>query len=86
MSRLIVTGAASGIGAEVARQAKAAGWKVMGLDRDFAESSRGTGQYSVDIRDPQSVSAALEDAMALWEAPPGCASSLRGNLPRYSGS
>ena len=58
MSRIIVTGAASGIGAEVARQLRARGASVAGLDL------RPEGDLiACDVRDQASVDAAVEEAL-----------------------
>lgn len=56
--RVIVTGAASGIGAATAEQLTTAGWTVIGLDRH--EPGTAVSQYvPVDIADPASIEAAV---------------------------
>jgi NAD(P)-dependent dehydrogenase (short-subunit alcohol dehydrogenase family) len=56
---IVVTGAASGIGAETARVLKAAGASVIGLDRH--ETKENVDQFiSVDLSDPNSIAQAAE--------------------------
>ena len=57
--KILVTGAASGIGAETAKTLKALGATVIGLDRN--ETKENVDQYiAADLSDPDSISAAAE--------------------------
>lgn len=58
----VVTGAASGIGREVARQLTERGWQVAGLDRSPVHGCALAAQ--VDVSDPESVEAAVRRATA----------------------
>lgn len=64
---LVVTGAASGIGAAVADLAGADGWTVARLDREFVT---GGDRYQVDVADIDSVSAVLASITQVWGRPP----------------
>ncbi|BDX29513.1 2-deoxy-D-gluconate 3-dehydrogenase [Mycobacterium antarcticum] len=69
--RLIVTGAASGIGAAVVDHALDAGWSVIGIDRAFAfrtESRHRT--ITADVAEPGEVTAAVDAAITGWDGPP----------------
>jgi NAD(P)-dependent dehydrogenase (short-subunit alcohol dehydrogenase family) len=56
--KIIVTGAASGIGAETAKALKAQGAWVIGMDRN--EATENIDQYiSVDLSNPESITAAI---------------------------
>lgn len=74
MKRLVVTGAASGIGAATVRQALDLGYAVAALDVDperLTQTWRGTPVLPVacDVVDPDAVSAAFETAQDRWGAP-----------------
>ena len=57
---IVVTGAASGIGAETAKQLKAAGANVIGLDRNKPEDH--VDQFiQIDLSDPASIAKAVEE-------------------------
>ena len=57
--KILVTGAASGIGAETAKTLKALGATVIGLDRN--EPKENVDQYiAADLSDPDSIAAAVE--------------------------
>jgi NAD(P)-dependent dehydrogenase (short-subunit alcohol dehydrogenase family) len=64
MPHLIVTGAASGIGAAVADRAEADGWTVSRLDRAFSEDDESTGRYHVDVAESDSATTVLERIVA----------------------
>jgi NAD(P)-dependent dehydrogenase (short-subunit alcohol dehydrogenase family) len=68
MARIIVTGAASGIGAAVAAQATAAGWDVAHVDRSFTDTA--PQHYSADVADEVTVRAAVKASCTYWGAPP----------------
>lgn len=70
MSRLVVTGAASGIGAAVAALAEADGWDVARLDRAFAGGTDAAGRYTADIVDERQVGDAVDAITSTWGAPP----------------
>jgi NAD(P)-dependent dehydrogenase (short-subunit alcohol dehydrogenase family) len=55
--RIVVTGAASGIGAATARRFEEAGAVVVGLDRDEPE---GGERHTIDLADPASVTAVAD--------------------------
>jgi NAD(P)-dependent dehydrogenase (short-subunit alcohol dehydrogenase family) len=56
---IVVTGAASGIGAETAAQLKSAGATVIGLDRN--QPDKNVDQYiEIDLADPASIACALD--------------------------
>lgn len=65
---VIVTGAASGIGLGIARQVRAAGAAVTGLDRNPDGAARmaelGAEFVRVDVAEPDALVAAIEDAHA----------------------
>lgn len=67
MGHLVVTGAASGIGAAVADGAEARGWTVARLDRDTAADAR---IHHVDVADFDSATAALDAITARWGRAP----------------
>jgi NAD(P)-dependent dehydrogenase (short-subunit alcohol dehydrogenase family) len=56
--RIVVTGAASGIGAETVRQLRERGARVVGLD-----VSAGDGIIACDVRDQEAVDRAIEQAV-----------------------
>jgi len=58
MKRVVITGAASGIGAETTRQLRAAGHQVVGLDL-----AAGDDIVACDVRDQTSVDAAIATAV-----------------------
>jgi len=58
MKRVVITGAASGIGAQTARQLRAAGHRVVGLDL-----AAGDDIVACDVRDQASVDAAIATAV-----------------------
>lgn len=61
---IVVTGAASGIGAETAAVLTAAGARVIGLDRE--ETGDNVAQFiAVDLSDPASIAHAAGDAAEL---------------------
>lgn len=69
MAHLVVTGAASGIGAAVADRAETDGWTVSRLDRTFANTD-GPGRYRVDVADFDSTTAVLDRIVAERGAAP----------------
>ena len=56
--RVVITGAASGIGAETVKQLKARGARVVGLDLEA-----GDGILACDVRDQEAVDRAIEQAV-----------------------
>jgi NAD(P)-dependent dehydrogenase (short-subunit alcohol dehydrogenase family) len=68
MSRLVVTGAASGIGAAVVEHALSGGWQVAQIDRSFP--TPGAGQHAADVGDESAVTAAVSAIESEWGAPP----------------
>ena len=68
---IVVTGAASGIGAAVAHQAAVAGWRVFCWDLrgDTSLVSDSRSQHIVDVTDPAQVEAALDEIDALLGRP-----------------
>jgi NAD(P)-dependent dehydrogenase (short-subunit alcohol dehydrogenase family) len=70
MGRIVVTGAASGIGAAVADRAEAEGWDVARLDREFADIEGKQGRYRVDIGESDSVSAVFAAVGSRWSGAP----------------
>ena len=86
MKGLIVTGGASGIGAEIADQAAAAGYRVGILDANLAaaeataQSIAGASAIQADVTDPESLSTGL-NSFGDIQAFVNCAGILRpGNL------
>jgi short-subunit dehydrogenase len=61
----LVVGATSGIGAEVARQLDAGGWRVS----RFGRSASGPGAFACDVTDRRSVAAAFAEATAALGEP-----------------
>ena len=61
---IIVTGVSSGIGQETARQVKAAGGKVIGVDRN-APAIELDGFYQVDLTDEAALDALIEQLKAV---------------------
>ncbi len=81
MKRVIIAGAASGIGAQTARQLRAAGHQVVGLDL-----AAGDDIVACDVRDQASVDAAIATAVerlggldTCWSTTP--ASACRNGRP-----
>jgi NAD(P)-dependent dehydrogenase (short-subunit alcohol dehydrogenase family) len=70
MGRIVVTGAASGIGAAVADRAQADGWDVARLDREFPGMDGRDGRYRVDVGQPDAVSTVLAAVSADWGGAP----------------
>jgi NAD(P)-dependent dehydrogenase (short-subunit alcohol dehydrogenase family) len=66
----VVTGSASGIGAETAYVLESAGHYVIGIDRAYPETSIGTARTtcSADIREPAPILACIERALVLNES------------------
>lgn len=72
MTRLIVTGAASGIGAATVERALELGYRVAAVDLAFevvAEHS-GVSRYRCDVSDSPSVSQTVQDIVDDWGAAP----------------
>lgn len=69
MPHIVVTGAASGIGAAVADRAAADGWTVARLDREFADSDA-PDRHRVDVADFDSVGVTLAAVTAGWGRAP----------------
>lgn len=74
MSQIVVSGAASGIGAATVRRALAAGHRVAGLDADaerLAQTYAGTGVLTAacDVTDAAAVAAAFDAAEESWGSP-----------------
>lgn len=74
MSRIMVTGAASGIGAATVRAALAAGHEVAALDADPARLARAWGDVPVltvecDVTDAEAVTTAFDVVGDAWGAP-----------------
>ncbi len=75
---IVVTGVASGIGAEVARLARFHGAKVIGVDRTPVQMTL-HGFHQADLGDPASIDAlvkALPDHMP-WRTLPACRAPRR---------
>jgi NAD(P)-dependent dehydrogenase (short-subunit alcohol dehydrogenase family) len=70
MSRLVVTGAASGIGAAVVAHAVADGWDVAQIDRSFRDGGEVDGRYAADVVDEREVGDAVAAITSAWVAPP----------------
>jgi NAD(P)-dependent dehydrogenase (short-subunit alcohol dehydrogenase family) len=70
MGRIVVTGAASGIGAAVADRAQADGWDVARLDREFPDGDGRDGRYRVDVGQPGVVSTVLAAVSSNWGGAP----------------
>ena len=70
MAHIVVTGAASGVGAAVASRAAAEGWTVARLDREFPDAGGGDGRYHVDVSDSSSVATALASVTDHWGRAP----------------
>jgi NAD(P)-dependent dehydrogenase (short-subunit alcohol dehydrogenase family) len=70
MGRIVVTGAASGIGAAVADRAEADGWDVARLDREFADIDGRQGRYRVDIGESDSISTVFAAIGSQWGGAP----------------
>jgi NAD(P)-dependent dehydrogenase (short-subunit alcohol dehydrogenase family) len=70
MNRLVVTGAASGIGAAAAAQAEANGWDVARIDRAFTGDADTAGRYTADIVDERQVGDVIDAITSAWGAPP----------------
>lgn len=70
MGRLVVTGAASGIGAAVVAQALADGWDVAQVDRSFQQGTEADGRYTADVADERAVGDAVAAITSAWGAPP----------------
>jgi len=75
MRRIVVTGAASGIGAATVRRATAAGMAVAALDTDRARLAASVTDPDVlvvgcDVTSPDAVTAAFEQIEAHWGAHP----------------
>jgi NAD(P)-dependent dehydrogenase (short-subunit alcohol dehydrogenase family) len=69
--RLIVTGAASGIGAAVGNQAVDGGWSVVGIDRAFESRTESRHRtITADVAEPDEVTAAVDAAITEWGGPP----------------
>lgn len=66
--RIVVTGAASGIGAAVTRLAAESGWQVAGLDR--SESPSGATHVTADVTDADALRAAVAEVVSDWNAAP----------------
>lgn len=69
MPHLVVTGAASGIGAAVVHHAETLGWTVAGLDRTYPASDAPDNRFAVDVAESGSVTTALRRVVEGW----GCA-------------
>jgi NAD(P)-dependent dehydrogenase (short-subunit alcohol dehydrogenase family) len=68
---MIVTGAASGIGAAVGSRAAGSGWSVVGIDRGFPSApDPAHTRVTADLAEPDDVSAAVDAAISGWGAPP----------------
>lgn len=70
MPHLVVTGAASGIGAAVAELAETDGWTVARLDRDYPRSGGSAGCHHVDVADFDSATTALAAVTSAWGRAP----------------
>ncbi|GFG51817.1 short-chain dehydrogenase [Mycolicibacterium agri] len=70
MARLVVTGAASGIGAAVVALATAEGWDVAQIDRSFPSSAPTEGRYTADVADQREVGQVVAAVTSAWGAPP----------------
>jgi NAD(P)-dependent dehydrogenase (short-subunit alcohol dehydrogenase family) len=72
MTFLIVTGAASGIGAATVARALGQGFKVAALDLEVGAipSHSALSRYRCDVSDPTQVSQAVQNAVADWGAAP----------------
>ncbi|GAB3119375.1 SDR family oxidoreductase [Glaciibacter psychrotolerans] len=69
--RIVVTGAASGIGAEVVRQARLAGALVAAVDRvPVTEAAASVSGYVCDVTDAAAVNQAMAAISEHWGAPP----------------
>jgi NAD(P)-dependent dehydrogenase (short-subunit alcohol dehydrogenase family) len=69
--RLLVTGAASGIGAAVGSRAIDAGWSVIGIDRAFVPGSAPVRRrITADVAQPDDVTGAVDAAITEWGGPP----------------
>lgn len=69
--RIVVSGAASGIGAAVARGALARGWQVIGLDLHAQEAAAGAFPIiGCDVSEESSVVAAFTQVTAHWPEGP----------------
>jgi NAD(P)-dependent dehydrogenase (short-subunit alcohol dehydrogenase family) len=63
--RILVTGAASGIGRSLTEQLLAAGHDVLGADRDPTGVPSGATAIRVDLTDPAQIAALVEEAVML---------------------
>ena len=70
MPFMVVTGAASGIGAAVAERAEADGWTVARLDIGYPKSGGRDGCHHVDVANVDSSATALAAVTSDWGRPP----------------
>ena len=72
MNRLIVTGAASGIGAATVARALSQGFRVAALDLDIdgIPNHSGLSRYRCDVANAEQVAQAVQDAVSDWGAAP----------------